>query len=355
MATIKEIAARAGVSIGTVSNVISGSRRVSPSLKDRVSAAIRELDYCPNHVARSLKVKQTNMLGMIIPDITNPFFPEVMRGAEDASRQRRYLLVTANTDERVEREQNVVSVLRSHRVDGFLIAIAPGQGTMDHLRNASEAGTPIVFLDRAPPGIGLDSVTIDNVKGAQDGVRHLLRSGHRDIAIITGSLALEIGRARLAGYEAALNEAGIKIRRSLILEGDFREESGYRLGKEILVRQHRPTALFVCNGVMTLGVLQALDETGVRCPQDLAIATFDDLPFGRAFHPRLTCIAQPTYELGFKGASLLIDRIEGKHSGGPVEIQLASELRIRESTTGRDSHQVYFDAVRRSRSKPRGE
>ena len=129
---------------------------------------------------------------------------------------------------------------------------------------------PIVFLDRAPPGIGLDSVTIDNVKGAQDGVRHLLRSGHRDIAIITGSLALEIGRARLAGYEAALNEAGIKIRRSLILEGDFREESGYRLGKEILVRQHRPTALFVCNGVMTLGVLGPR-RPGLRCPQDLGL------------------------------------------------------------------------------------
>jgi DNA-binding LacI/PurR family transcriptional regulator len=124
----------------------------------------------------------------------------------------------------------------------------------------------------------------------------------------------------------------------------FREESGYRLGKEILIRQHRPTALFVCNGVMTLGVLQALDETGVRYPQDLAIATFDDLSFGRAFHPRLTCIAQATYELGFKGATLLIDRIEGKHSGGPAEIQLASELRIRESTTGRDSRPVYFDA-----------
>lgn len=349
MATIKEIAERADVSIGTVSNVVSGKRHVSALLKDRIVAAIRELDYHPNHVARSLKVRQTNMLGMVIPDITNPFFPEVMRGAEDASRERKYLLVTANTDERMEREQNVVSVLRSHRVDGFLIAAAPGRGTMGHLQNAAENGTPIVFLDRATPGIGLDSVTIDNVKGAQDCVRHLIRLGHEDIAIVTGSLSLEIGRARLKGYEVALKEAGLKVRRSLILEGDFREESGYRLGKEILLRQHRPTALFVCNGVMTLGVLQALDEIGVRCPHDVALATFDDLPFGRAFHPRLTCVAQPTYELGFKGATLLIDRIEGKLSGGPVELQLASELRIRESTTGRDEDRKHFHQGRATR------
>ena len=247
-------------------------------------------------------------------------------------------------------EQNVVSVLRSHRVDGFLIASAPGRGTMDHLQNAAETGTRIVFLDRAAPGMGLDSVTIDNEKGAQDCVRHLIRLGHQDIAIITGSLSLETGRARLKGYEVALKEAGLKLRRSLILEGDFREEAGYRLSKEIRsLRQHRPTALFVSNGVMTLGVLQALDETGMRCPQDVALATFDDLPVGRAFHPRLTCVAQPTYELGFQGATLLIDRIEGKLSGDPVELQLATELRIRESTTGRDGDRSQFYSAEAAR------
>jgi LacI family transcriptional regulator len=349
MANIKEIAKRAGVSIGTVSNVTTGHRQVSPALEEKVRNAIRELGYHPNHIARSLKVKQTRMLGMIIPDITNPFFPEVMRGAEDASRERQYLLVTANTDEKSEREQKVVSVLRSHRVDGLLIAVAPGRGTMAHIRNAVEDGTPTVFLDRVPPGIELDSVTVDNLKGAQDCVRHLIRLGHRDIAIITGSLALDIGRERLKGYEAALKEARLKFRRSLIFEGDFREDSGYRLGKEILLRQQRPTALFVCNGVMTLGVLQAMDETGVRCPADVALATFDDLPFGHAFHPRLTCVAQPAYDLGFKGAALLIDRIEGKLSGKSVEVRLTSELKIRESTTGQQGRS-HFDKRRTARS-----
>lgn len=332
MATITEVAKRAGVSIGTVSNVISGNVPVSDHLKKRVLDAIRALDYHPNHIARSLKVRQTNMLGMVIPDITNPFFPEMVRGAEDAALAKGYLLVTANTDERIEREKNVVSVLRSRQVDGLLIAVAPARGELAHLQSVMEAGIPIVCLDRVPPGISLDSVAVDNVKGAQDCVRHLIRSGHCEIAIITGSLALEIGRERLKGYEAALRDAEIAIRRELILEGDFREESGYRMAKEILLGQRRPTALFVSNGVMTLGVLQALDEIGVRCPEDIALATFDDLPFGRAFHPHLTAVAQPTYEIGFQGANLLIDRIEGRLPEKPVSIRLASELKIREST-----------------------
>jgi LacI family transcriptional regulator len=332
MADIKQIAERARVSIATVSNVISGNRPVSATLAARVRLAIEELDYHPNHIARSLKVKQTNMLGMIIPDITNPFFPEVMRGAEDASRERKYLLVTANTNEHAEREHEVISVLRSHRVDGLLVAVAPGRGAMARIERAANAGTPVVFLDRAPRGTKLDSVTIDNLKGAQDCVRYLIRLGHRDIAIVTGSLALEIGRQRLRGYEAALREAGMRVQSSRIFEGDFREDSGYRCAKEIFVRRNRPSALFVSNGVMTLGVLQALDELGVECPRDISLATFDDLPFARAFHPRLTCVAQPAYQLGFKGASLLMDRIEGRLSKGATQIELESELKIREST-----------------------
>ena len=334
MPDIRQIAERARVSIATVSNVISGNRPVSKTLTERVRTAIRELDYHPNHIARSLKVNQTNMLGMIIPDITNPFFPELMRGAEDASRERKYLLVTANTDEKAERERNVIGVLRSHRVDGLLIAVAPRGGEIAFLESTASAGTPVVFLDRAPLGGKLDSVTIDNLKGARDCVRHLIRLGHRAIAIVTGSLDLEIGRQRLNGYQAALKEAGIKVRPSLILEGNFREDSGFRLAKEVLLRQHRPTAIFSSNGVMALGVLQAVHEVGMRCPEDVALATFDELPFPRAFHPRLTCVAQPAYELGFKGANLLIDRIQGKLPTKPVRIELASELKIRESTTG---------------------
>jgi LacI family transcriptional regulator len=202
----------------------------------------------------------------------------------------------------------------------------------EHLESVVAAGVPIVCLDRAAPGIAVDAVLADNVRGTQECVRHLIRLGHKEIAIITGSLALQIGRERLEGYRAALKEVGIRYSADLILEGDFREEAGYRLGKQLLLGQKRPSAIFTSNGVMMLGLLLALDELGVACPDDMALATFDDLPFARSFHPRLTAVAQPGNEMGYRGAHLLMDRVEGKLTGDPVTLRLAPELKIRESS-----------------------
>lgn len=335
VATIKDVAKRAGVSISTVSNVMAGRTSVGEALRERVRAAIRDLDYHPNQIARSLKVKQTNMIGMVIPDITNPYFPELMRGAEDAARERGYLLVTANTDERLDLEREVISAFRSRCVDGLLLASTAAAGEVSHIRIVSDSGVPVVLVDRVPEGLLLDAVSVDNVKGAESCVRHLIRTGHRDIAIITGSLTTDVGRERLEGYRSALEEAGMEIRSELVFEGDFRERCGYRLGKEILLRRSPPSALFVSNGAMALGVLLALDETGFACPRDIALATFDDFPVGHAYHPHLTAVAQPVYELGSRSATLVIDRIEGRRTGGPVHLRLPAELRIRESTTGR--------------------
>lgn len=332
MTTIVEIAERARVSIATVSNVIRETKRVSPALQERVQAAIRDLNYFPNEIARSLKVKQTRMLGMVLPDITNPFFPEVIRGAEDAAFERGYFLVTANTDEQIGRERRIVSALRSYRVDGILLASAPGKDTR-HIRNTMEAGVSIVCLDRTVYDIKTDAVLLDNVRGGQECVRHLIQAGHRRIAIITGSLKLQTGRERLRGYQAALREADIEVNEGLVLEGDFREESGYRLGKELLSRRVKPTAIFVCNGIMTVGVLKAFEERGIRCPQDIALATFDDLVVDRSFHPHLTAVVQPSYEIGARAVSILMDRIEGKLlTKEPVVVRIAPTLVVREST-----------------------
>jgi LacI family transcriptional regulator len=331
MSTIVEVAKRAGVSVGTVSNVIRGNARVGREFRERVEEAIRELDYHPNEIARSLRVNQTYILGLVLPDITNPFFPEIIRGAEDKALERRYLLVTANTDEQIEREQRIVSALHSRRVDGILLASAPGKDNR-HIRRVIDAGIPVVCLDRSPVGVKVDAVLLDNIRGGQDCVRHLLRSGYRNIAIITGPLELQIARERLRGYENAVREAGLKVSRDLILEGDFREESGHRLAKELLLRRFRPQAIFVCNGVMTLGVLQAFEELGVRYPEDVALATFDDLAGDHSFYPRLTVLAQPGYQIGARGATLLIDRIEGKMTGKPVEIRMPASLIVRNST-----------------------
>jgi LacI family transcriptional regulator len=335
MATIKEVASRARVSVGTASNVISGVVPVSSRLRKRVMAAIRELDYHPNHIARSLKTKQTMMLGMVIPDITNPFFPSVVRGAEDAASKSKYLLITFNTDDHIEREQQVLSVLRSRRVDGVLLVLAPNSGDFSHIENTLAAGIPIVCLDRVPADVPLDAVMAENVIGAREAVRHLIAMGHRDVAIINGPLSLGTAHDRLQGYRQALAEAGIPIRRELIRQADFRAEGGYSMARELLSSKRRPTAFFVCNGMMALGVLNAIEELGLSCPEDLAIATFDDLPVASAFRPHLTAVAQPAYEIGYKGAELLIQRVEGSiEDPTPIKLRLRPELKIRESSLG---------------------
>lgn len=308
-------------------------RSVAAELRERVEASIRALDYHPNHIARSLKSKQTKTLGMVISDITNPFFPLVVRGAEDAASEQGYSLITFNTDDRVDRERQVLSLLRSRRVDGLLLVVAPNVGDSSHIDAVIDDGIPIVCLDRIPNSPkSLDSVSVDNVKGAQMCVQHLIMRGHTRIAVITGSLALKNARERLRGYERAMADSGLEIDRSLIAEGDFREESGLRLGKDLLLRHKRPTALFVSNGMMTLGVLEALEEMGLSCPDDIALATFDDLPVANVFRPHLTAVVQPCYQIGYQGAGLLLQRIRGELPKKSVDIRLEPDLKIREST-----------------------
>jgi LacI family transcriptional regulator len=177
---------------------------------------------------------------------------------------------------------------------------------------------------------------VDNVTGAQVCVRHLIGQGHRRIGIIAGSLTLQTARERLEGYEAALREASIEVTPELIVEGDFRQASGYRIAKGLLLQHRRPSALFISNGMMTVGAMQALEEMGLKCPSDIAIASFDDLPFAGYFQPHLTAVAQPAYQIGYEGAGLLIARLQGKiTSRKRVTIRLEPELKIRESTTGR--------------------
>lgn len=331
MPTIVEVAKRAGVSIATVSHVIRGTKRVTRDVEERVRTAIRELDYFPNEIARSLKVAQTRMLGMVLPDITNPFFPEIIRGAEDTAFERGYFLVTANTDEQIGRERRIVAALRSYRVGGILLASAPGNDA-SHILRLIASGVSVVCLDRPVPGVPTDAVLLDNVRGARECVRHLIQFGHRSIAIITGHLKTQTGQERLQGYEEALREADIPIASRLIFEGDFREESGYQLGRQLLEKPARATAVFVCNGVMTLGLLKAMEVEGVSCPEDLSLATFDDLTIDRTFHPHLTAVVQPGYEMGARAATILMDRIEGKMTGPPNSLRIVPTLVLRESS-----------------------
>lgn len=335
MATIKEVAKLAKVSVGTVSNVLSDSPRVGAAVRERVNAAIASLDYHPNHIARSLKTRQTKLLGMVMSDITNPFFPQLTRGAEDAALKHGYLLVASNTDDQFDREKLVLSVLRNRRVDGILLVVAPSPEGSEHIERTVSSGIPIVFLDRVPPGVRASSVAVDAVYGAEICVRHLASLGHRKIGVITGNLRLRTAADRLEGYKNALREAKIELDSSLVLEGDFRLESGYLLTKQLLLGRTRPTALFVANCMMALGALRALKELALRCPEDLALAVFDELPGNGSFYPEVTAVIQPAYQVGYLGAELLIQQIEGTSQDKYTEIKLKPELRIRESTLSR--------------------
>lgn len=335
MATIKEVARRAKVSVGTVSHVLTGAASVGAERRERILAAMRELDYYPSDIARSLKLRRSHILGMVVSDITNPFFSQLVRGAEDAAMKRNYLLVTFNTDERVEREMNVFTVLRKRRVDGVLLVVAPSRDKPYHVLELMALGTPVVCLDRTPRGIRVDSVAVDNVGAARNCVEHLLDQGHRRIAILTGSLLLQNARARLQGYKQAFSRRRIPIEARLICEGNFRIDSGYHLALNLLSRSDRPTALFVSNGLMAIGAIKAIRQLELRCPQDVALASFDDLALAEILDTPLTTVAQPAYEIGYQGATLLMQRVESGEKNGkfrPSNMRLPTELKIRAST-----------------------
>ena len=335
-ATIQEVARRAKVSVGTVSNVLNDSNAVSSLLQRRVQQAMRDLSYHPNNHARSLKSRRSSVIGIVISDITNPFFPLVLRGVESIIVQHGYMLTIFNTDDDLERERQIFSMLRTHRVDGMLIVVAPNPANdVSHIVQAMDMGIPVVCLDRTPPGLSVDSVVVDNIRGAAMCVRHLVGLGHRKISIINGSSWLQTARDRYKGYAMVLEEANIKIDRNLVREGDFRFDSGYKMTKDLLLSRTRPTALFVANGTMGLGSLQALNELAISCPDQIALAVFDEIPGGRMLRPRITSVLQPAYDLGVKAGELLISRITNKiNPAGPVTITLQAELIIGESTTG---------------------
>ena len=328
-----EVAKRAKVSIATVSNVIRGTRKVSEKRAERVRAALRELNYHPNQIARSLKVKQTRLLAMVLPDITNPFFPQIVRGAEDAAFSRDYLLVTANTDEQATREQRILSSLWSYRIDGLLLASAGGaRKDISHLGAMLRSGLPIVCLDRTVPKLKTDAVLLDNQGGAYACVRHLIEQGHKRIAVITGPLELQTAKERLTGYQQAMAESGLRTPKELMAEADYRVEGGRRAALRLLHGRTRPTAIFVCNGLMAAGVVRAFEEVGVAPLGEIALACFDDISGEGGAPSHMTAVVQPSYQMGYQAASMLIDRVEGNLPKRTSVLRIAPQLMLREST-----------------------
>jgi len=328
MPNIYDVARRARVSLATVSAVLNDSAFVSSGLKTRVEAAIAALGYQPNLLARGLAKRRSQTLGVIVPDIANPFFPEVIRGAGDAAYAAGYTLLVASSDNDTKTEELYLRLFLAKRVDGVLLTKAPGRMPADLRRAFAAAHVPIVLLARAVPGFTTDLVEMDDRGAAYEGVLHLHRLGYRRIGFIGGLPGASTSRRRLDGYRAALRAAKLRLDPTLVVDGDFRVESGYRAGLALLKR--RPDAVFVGNYLMTVGLMEALRQYRMRCPEDVAIVTCDDHPWLDAFSPRLTTIDLPKRELGSAAAQLLVSRIANRR-GGPRVVRLPNALRVRES------------------------
>jgi LacI family transcriptional regulator len=334
--TIRDIARLAGVSVATVSGVLNNKPTVKPALVDRVKKAMEALDYHPDHVARSLRVRRTCTVGMVIADVTNPFFTEVIRGVEKEAQSNGYSVILCDANEDPALERHYLSTLFSRRVDGVLLAPTSSPSAQE---SRIHKRFPIVLIDRIPLGFTGDAVMTDNFGGAYDGTRHLIELGHRQIAIISGQLNFSNGLDRLDGFRKALQEQHLALPDEYFQRGDFQLESGYRCGLELMRLSMPPTAIFSCNNRMTLGLMRALSEVHVHCPEAVSVLGFDDFEWSAYFTPRLTTIAQPAYEMGTRAMQILLRRLQAPAENNGIAdeipgttVRLKAELRVRDST-----------------------
>jgi LacI family transcriptional regulator len=334
--TQKELAKLAGVSAGTVSNVVNGVPGVSETARQRVLAAIRELNYQPNLIARSLRTNRTHTLGIVVPDITVPFYPHIIRGAESAAREAGYFLMVLDSENDQEREGAMLELLRSQRSEGTLLVAAGGHGWSKEQATAITAQAPLVCLDRLPEGLAVDSVCVDDARAAAMAVSHLVERGHREIAVITGPPTLRNEQARLRGYRTAMQHHGLQVRDRLVWQAGFQQTEIARVCQEgLLGSRERPSAIFATNGVTGLGMLKALYALGLETPRDVAVVCFDELNGEDFFRPGITTIVQPAADIGARAVQVLLRRIRSTGDTPlPLEtVRLPATLVVRESSS----------------------
>ncbi|MCR8634798.1 LacI family DNA-binding transcriptional regulator [Paenibacillus radicis (ex Xue et al. 2023)] len=307
-ATLKEVAKLAGVSTATVSNALNRTKYVSEEVMDKIHSAIQELNYQPNIVAKSLRVQESRIIGLLISDIANPFLTIVVRGIEEELAKSNYNILLCNTDSSVEKERKYLEVLIGKRVDGLIISSAGNTG--DYFRSLDKTGVPMVFLNRCPEFMNSDVIMTNNIQGAYCATEHLIRHGYTKIAIIAGPSSISTGKDRLIGYKRALEDYGVNESDQLVKEGFFNTQSGYDKMKELMEQDIKPDAVFISNNSMTLGAYKYLKEAGLRVPDQVAVLGYDDPDWAEIVDPPITTIRQPAYQLGVQAASLMLARIK---------------------------------------------
>lgn len=326
--TIREVARLAGVSTATVSRVFSGGSTVHEDLQEKVRKAAEMLNYRPNKLARNLRTRRTQAVGVVIPDIENPFFTSVVCGIEEVLRAADYSLLLANSNEDAARERRNVEALQAEAIAGMIFT--PSGSELGFYRELSEAGMPLVAVSRQVPNLSVDCVLVANKEGARQAVEYLIGLRHHRIALISGPARISTAKERLRGYEQALAAAGIPVSADLVQYADFRQAGGYEAMRSLLALPEPPTAVFAGSNLMTLGALQAIHEAGLRIPADIAIIGFDDMPWAVSLQPPLTAVAQPAFEVGVSAAKLLLARLA--NPSAPVKrVRLDTRLVLRAS------------------------
>jgi LacI family transcriptional regulator len=329
MPNLLDIAKRAGVAPITVSRVINNSGYVSQSTRERVEAAVKELGYVPNTIARGLRSKRTHTLALIVTDITNPYFTSMARGVEDAAGECNYTVIYCNTDESETKEEKYANMLAQRQVDGVLLV--PSCGNAKTIKFLESNDIDVVVLDRRISGVRADIVCSDSKNGAYRLVKLLIGLGHKRIAIITGHKDVSTSADRVTGYQHALTEAGLS-ENELVYYGAYNEQSGYEFTNQAMMQLQKPTAIFGANNFIAIGIIKALHDLKLDVPGDVSVVGFDDLPESMFMRPFLTVARQRAYEMGRLATELLLKRIAGELSEEYREIILPIEIIVRESS-----------------------
>jgi DNA-binding LacI/PurR family transcriptional regulator len=328
MATgIKQVAEQAGVSIATVSRVLSDQPHVSPRARTKVMTAVEALGYQPSRVAQRLRLQRSGIIGLIISDIQNSFFTSIVRAIEDVAQQHGCAILLCNTDEKVDKERFYIDLLAAEGVAGVIMS--PTNESDASCRRLIDLGIPVVTIDRRVANLDVDRVLIDNRAGAQSLTEHLIDHGHSEIAALVGVADITTGRERLEGYVRALEGHGLLVRPEYIRSGLMKEDVGYQMAHELLSLPRPPSALFCGNNLLAMGALRAIYERNLVVPDEVALVSFDEVPWMPLVKPALTVLVQPMYEMGNAAANLLLERIANRD--GVREVILEAWLKVGDS------------------------
>ena len=328
MATIYDVAKAAGVSIATVSHVLNDTRFVSEETRTKVLAAIQQLNYRPNSLARAMVRQETRTIGLIVPDNTNPFFAEMARGIENHGFAAGYSVLLCNSDRSAAKELAYLDMLISKRVDGVIYMTS--DTVKEHLQPLQEQHIPVVTFDRQYDNT--DTILLDNFQGGYDATEHLIGLGHTRIACISGPDSGTRSNDRVLGYQAALTDAGLPVDPTLILPSDWTFQSGHEQAQTLLDMAAPPTAIFACNDTIAIGAIAAVLECGLTVPGDLSIVGYDNITLSAFSVPPLTTMATPMLSIGQRLCQLLLDRINGQLPPPPQVFSAGSQLLLRAST-----------------------